>query len=41
MLVYDYLDDAVPALRRMAAKRIRGYESLGYSVQTPEALSTR
>ena len=41
VLVYDYLDDAVPALRRMAAKRIRGYESLGYSVQTPEALSTR
>ena len=41
VLVYDYLDDAVPALRRMAAKRIRGYENLGYTVETPEALSAK
>ncbi len=41
VLVYDYLDDAVPALRRMAAKRVRGYENLGYMVETPEAFSTK
>ncbi|MDE0387545.1 MAG: DEAD/DEAH box helicase family protein [Rhodospirillales bacterium] len=41
VLVYDYLDDAVPALRRMAAKRIRGYENLGYTVETPDALSAK
>ena len=40
VLVYDYLDDAVPTLRRMAAKRVRGYENLGYTVETPGALST-
>ena len=39
VLVYDYLDEAVPALRRMAAKRVRGYENLGYTVETPDALS--
>ena len=27
--------------RRMAAKRIRAYESLGYTVQTPEALGAK
>ena len=41
VLVYDYFDDAVPVLRRMAAKRIRGYENLGYTVETPEALSAK
>ena len=41
VLVYDYLDNAVPALRRMAAKRTRGYETLGYTVETPEALSAK
>ena len=41
VLVYDYLDDAVPALRRMAAKRVRGYENLGYTVEAADdALST-
>ena len=30
--VYDYVDGAVPALRRMSEKRVRGYESLGYTV---------
>ena len=39
VLVYDYLDDAVPALRRMAAKRIRGYENLGYTVEAPGVLN--
>ncbi len=33
VLVYDYIDDAVPALRRMGEKRIRGYENLGYRVE--------
>ena len=33
--VYDYLDDDVPALRRMCGRRVRGYESLGYTVERP------
>ena len=33
VLVYDYLDDCVPTLSRMGGKRIKGYESLGYSVE--------
>ena len=37
VLVYDYVDDAVPVLRRMSGKRIRGYESLGYAVESPAA----
>lgn len=35
VLVYDYVDEAVPVLRRMAQKRIRGYRNLGYSVEQP------
>ena len=35
VLVYDYADEAVPALQRMAQKRIRGYRNLGYSVEQP------
>ena len=35
VLVYDYVDEAVPALQRMTEKRIRGYRSLGYSVERP------
>lgn len=31
--VYDYLDYAVPVLSRMGVKRIKGYESLGYTVR--------
>ena len=34
VLVYDYVDEAVPTLRRMSEKRIRGYGSLGYSVES-------
>ena len=41
VLVYDYIDDSVPALRRMAAKRIRGYQNLGYTVEAPESLGPR
>ena len=37
VLVYDYVDDAVSVLRRMSGKRIRGYESLGYAVESPAA----
>ena len=35
VVVYDYVDDAVPMLRRMTQKRIRGYRNLGYSVDRP------
>ena len=31
--VYDYVDGAVPALRRMSERRVRGYKSLGYTVE--------
>ena len=34
--VYDYVDEGVPALRRMSEKRIRGYRNLGYSVERPD-----
>ena len=40
VLVHDYVDGAVPALRRMSEKRIRGYESLGYTVERPTARSS-
>ena len=40
VVVYDYVDGEVAALRRMAEKRIRGYESLGYTVE-PGALPGR
>lgn len=33
VLVYDYVDDAVPLLARMAAKRQVGYRALGYSIE--------
>jgi superfamily II DNA or RNA helicase len=33
VIVYDYVDDAVPLLARMNAKRNKGYESLGYSIE--------
>ena len=32
-LVYDYVDDEVPALKRMGARRVKGYRSLGYAVE--------
>lgn len=31
-LVYDYVDAEVPVLRRMFAKRLRAYRSLGYEL---------
>jgi superfamily II DNA or RNA helicase len=33
VLVYDYVDDAVPLLSRMAGKRQIGYRALGYSIE--------
>jgi superfamily II DNA or RNA helicase len=32
VIIYDYVDEAVPVLARMSGKRIKGYDSLGYSV---------
>ena len=36
VLVYDYADNAVPILRRMCEKRIRGYKNLGYFVENAD-----
>ena len=36
VVVYDYVDEAVPVLRRMGDKRVRGYRSLGYSIEGPD-----
>jgi superfamily II DNA or RNA helicase len=33
--VYDYVDNQVPMLARMFAKRVRGYKSLGYDIEEP------
>ena len=33
VLVYDYVDYAVPMLKRMGEKRLRSYENLGYFVE--------
>jgi superfamily II DNA or RNA helicase len=30
VIVYDYVDDCVPVLTAMYAKRVRGYEAVGY-----------
>lgn len=35
VLVYDYVDEAVPVLKRMMEKRVRGYRNLGYLVDRP------
>ncbi len=40
VLVHDYVDSAVPALMRMSEKRVRGYESLGYSVERSAAAAS-
>jgi superfamily II DNA or RNA helicase len=32
-IVYDYVDGAVPVLSAMYAKRVRGYEAVGYQIQ--------
>jgi len=33
--VDDYVDSQVPTLARMFAKRVRGYKSLGYTIEEP------
>ncbi len=38
VLVYDYVDTAVPVLRRMSEKRFRGYKNLGYFVENADGL---
>ncbi len=35
--VYDYVDEAVPVLRRMSEKRVRGYKNLGYFIDNEDA----
>ena len=40
VVVHDYVDGAVPALMRMSEKRVRGYESLGYSVERSAGASS-
>jgi len=32
--VYDYVDIQVPTLMRMYKKRVKGYEAIGYSIQS-------
>ena len=39
VLVHDYVDRAVPMLMRMSERRLRGYESLGYTVEGLGAVS--
>lgn len=34
VVIYDYVDEAVPVLARMSGKRIKGYDSLGYVLET-------
>jgi superfamily II DNA or RNA helicase len=34
-LVYDYVDAELPVLRRMFAKRLKAYRSLGYEIEEP------
>ena len=36
VVVYDYVDEAVPTLRRMSGKRVKGYRSFGYSIMGPD-----
>jgi superfamily II DNA or RNA helicase len=33
VIVYDYVDGCVPVLSAMYAKRVRGYEAVGYQIQ--------
>lgn len=33
VIVYDYVDDCVPALSAMFSKRVRGYEAVSYVIQ--------
>jgi superfamily II DNA or RNA helicase len=33
VVIYDYVDNSVPVLARMAAKRRQGYQALGYQIE--------
>lgn len=33
VLVYDYVDQQIPMLARMYAKRVRGYKTMGYTIK--------
>jgi len=33
VIVYDYVDDGVPVFSAMYAKRVRGYEAVGYVIR--------
>jgi superfamily II DNA or RNA helicase len=37
VIIYDYVDDRVPALARMAAKRRLGYQAIGYRIMGADA----
>jgi superfamily II DNA or RNA helicase len=39
VIVFDYVDEAVPVLRWMSEKRGRGYKSLGYSIDVSSSSS--
>lgn len=34
VIIYDYMDNLIPMLAKMAEKRIKGYERLGYQIGT-------
>ena len=36
VIIYDYVDYSLPMLERMFAKRLKGYDALGYTVIEPE-----
>ncbi len=38
-IIYDYVDAELPVLRRMFAKRLKAYQSLGYEVEELQSLS--
>jgi superfamily II DNA or RNA helicase len=38
VIIYDYVDAAVPVLARMAAKRRAGYQAIGYRIARSDAL---
>jgi hypothetical protein len=39
--VYDYVDIHVPTLMRMYKKRVKGYEAIGYSLQSGHEIPIR
>ncbi len=38
VLIYDYVDQGVPVLARMAAKRRKAYHSIGYRISAPDSI---